>query len=238
VAYFKRDLSFFKSYALSLNPKGMMGGGSVNPQGGVTTREGVKSQVTPRPKISPGNAILQTKITFPTEGQYVVFVHFWPRVGDGVSLSVPLSVGSTQTLVPVLTQDTSLTQKVGDLQVSLKTDGALKANQYNYINFDVIDAEGQLRSDPIQVLSGDYSHLDLVDEALTTYLRPDFINRHKLQFSAFFPKPGTYKAWFNFYYAASAELNFPLSTGGKYREWFFASHPNQQTQLPFVINVQ
>ena len=63
------------------------------------------------------------------------------------------------------------------------------------------NAQGQPVSDLVQGLSGNKARLDIIDESLNTYLRPDFINRHKLQFSAYFPKPGIYKAFFTFQYA-------------------------------------
>jgi hypothetical protein len=153
-------------------------------------------------------------------------------------LAVPLAVGSVRAPAAALTPDASLTQTVGDLRVTLKSNGPLKANQYNYIDFDVIDAQGQLRSDEIQLISGNLAHLDIIDENLTTLVRPDFLDRHKLRFSAYFPKPGKYKVWFTFYYASTADLAFPPETAAKYRDWYLRKHPNQLLRLEYVVDVK
>ena len=151
--------------------------------------------------LASSKKLIQPNIAIPAEGQSVVFVDFWPRGGDEVILTVPVAVGSAKTPAASLTPDDSMTRTVDDLSITLKTDGPLKANQYNYIYFDAVNAQGQPRSDLIQALSGNRGRLDIVDETLTTFVRPDFINRHELQFSAYFPKPGIYKAFFTFKYA-------------------------------------
>ena len=123
---------------------------------------GMSGQSSAGSKVAPLKTTIIPKFVFPAEGQYLVFVNFWPRVGDGVSLSIPLTVGSAQTPAPVLTPDASLSKAVGDLQITMKSDGPLKANQYNYVNFEVLDAQGQLRvgqrdpdavGGPVQIVS-------------------------------------------------------------------------------------
>jgi hypothetical protein len=101
-----------------------------------------------------------------------------------------------------LTADTTPTQTAGGLNITLKTDGPLKANQYNYISFDTVDAQGQSMNEYIQSFSANQLSLDVVDGALATYLHPDLLNAHKLQFSVNFPQPGVYKAWFTFRYGS------------------------------------
>jgi hypothetical protein len=138
---------------------------------------------------------------FPRDGQYVVFVDFWPRGGDQVVLAVPIDVGSTSTPVATLTPDTALTQTVGDLNISLKYSGILKAGEYKYINFEASNTAGQVLTQAIEMFSGYRCNLYIIDEKLTTFLKPEFINRSNLQFSVNFPKPGRYKVWFEFIYA-------------------------------------
>ena len=77
----------------------------------------------------------------------------------------------------------------------------MKAGQYNYIYFDIVDAQGKSRSEEMLKPSERFYQLDIIDQTLTTYVRPEFINRRKLQYSAYFPKPGIYKAFFTFKFA-------------------------------------
>jgi Cu+-exporting ATPase len=146
--------------------------------------------------------LIQASLVFPTEGQYMVFVDFWTQMGYEVTLAVPLNVGSAQSAWAALTTDATPAQTAGGLNVTLKTDAPLKANQYNYISFDAVDAQGQSQDEYIQSFSANQLSLDIVDEALATYLHPDLLNAHKMQFSVNFPKPGVYKAWFTFRYGS------------------------------------
>ncbi|HEX7395554.1 MAG TPA: copper-translocating P-type ATPase [Anaerolineaceae bacterium] len=182
-----RDLAFLNETSLLLGA-----GSSTGNMGGAP----IASLAT----VLPNGGLMQPKIVFPVEGQYVIFVNFWPRTGSEVTLTVPFTVGSTKTPAAALKPDASLTQVVGDLSITLNTNGPLIANQYNYVTFEAVDSQGRPRSDEIQMFSGNLCRLYIVDETLTTFLRPDFINRHKLQFSVNFPKPGKYKAWFTFRY--------------------------------------
>jgi P-type Cu+ transporter len=138
------------------------------------------------------------KIIFPNEGQYIIFVEFFPRNGKSEVASVPLSVGSDKSPAAALKPDTTLTQSIGDLRVTLKSNEPLKANRTLYLNFEAVDAQGQVRSDNFQTLTGTGSQLLIVDEKFKTLVRPDLINRHEQQFAVIFPRPGKYKVWLIF----------------------------------------
>jgi Cu+-exporting ATPase len=140
-------------------------------------------------------------VSLPAEGQYTAFVQFWPRGDQEMLLSAPIQVGSASLPAPALKPDAQLEQKVGDLTVRLNNSGAFKAGQYQYIDFSLTDAQGLDRTKQTEMLSGSQVGLYILDEGLTTFLHPQFINRDKLQFSVNFPKRGVYKAWFEFVYA-------------------------------------
>ncbi|MBI5304758.1 MAG: copper-translocating P-type ATPase [Chloroflexi bacterium] len=188
IATVPRDLSSLEVDSWWIDP-GPMGGASAK---------------TNAPTVRP-ERLVQPIVSFPTEGDYVVFVQFWPQGGDQVNLAVPLAVGSAKTPAATLTPDSSFTRTVEDLRVTMKF-GQLKSGTYNYINFEVIDGQGTVRTKDIEQQSGPLGALYIVDEAVTTFSRPDYINRYNLQFSSYFPKPGKYKAWFSFVYQEEPRL--------------------------------
>jgi hypothetical protein len=173
--------------------------------GGMGGEPAATPAIKPAKKADPKEAfyrsLVKPRFTIPAEGQYIVFADFFPRGGDEVILTAPLAVGSAQTAQAVLTPDANLTRTIDDLNLTFKPEQPLKAGQYNYITFEAVDSQGQSRADEIQLLSGRLCQLDIIDASLTTFLRPDFIDRPKLQYSVYFPKPGIYKAFFTFRYA-------------------------------------
>ena len=142
--------------------------------------------------------LIRPTVLFPSDGEYMLFVDFWPQGGEKVTLTVPIEIGSTKTQSANLSPDTNLTQSVGDLTVSMKTDGELKADQYNYVSFEITNEQGEVKSQDVGIMSGSRSNLYAVDEKLKTFIRADVVDRENLQFSVNFPKPGTYKIWFEF----------------------------------------
>ncbi len=189
IAIFKRDLSSIT--ISSLIPKPAAGGGGMG-------APGPAAAVTATVSLKP-------ELTFPAEGQYVAFVDFWPRTGDKVTLALPVSVGAATTPLASLTPDATLAQSTGNLLVTLQPSGPLVARQPLYLSFEARDDQGQLQTEAVQLQSGRQCQLVLVDDKLTTFLRPDFVNRHQLQFAVTFPKPGMYAAWFTFAYAGQKQ---------------------------------
>jgi hypothetical protein len=157
-----------------------------------------------------GDGSLRTRFLFPADGEYILFVEFYPNNGSREVATASLKVGSSAPPAAPLAADASLTQKVGNLQITLKSNQALVANQPLYMNFEALDAAGNSRSDAIQAQTGIGGRLIIVDEKLTTLLRPDYIDRHKLQFAVTFPKPGKYKVWFGFKYAVEYQIAYTI----------------------------
>ncbi|MEW5828727.1 MAG: heavy metal translocating P-type ATPase [Chloroflexota bacterium] len=201
LAVVSRDLGTLTATPLFLDPKKLSQSGGM---GGMVMNADAP---TPDPSLEAqepltfDDLILKPEIVFPAAGQYVAFVDFWPRGSDQELRVVPLEVGSAKTPDASLDPDSPRSHRVEDLQVSLQHADALKAGQYNYLTFEAITGEGQDFSEELEVMSGNQCNVYIIDEALTTFIRPDFIDRRDLQVSAFFPKPGRYKVWFEFYYA-------------------------------------
>jgi hypothetical protein len=78
---------------------------------------------------------------------------------------------------------------------------------------EALDAQGLPLSEMDTIPLGQ-GQVVIVDETLTTLLRPVFSNRQNLQFSATFPRPGKYKIWLSFW------------------------NPDRRDQVAFVVDVQ
>ena len=160
-------------------------------------------------RAQPGQAIV-----FPVEGQYVAFVEFRPLGGELVTQAVPIDVGSVKTPGAALEPNASPTQTIAGLQITLQTRGPLLAGQDSVIYFEAVDKAGEVRTAEVDMESGAFCHLYLIDEQLTTFLRPDFFDRNNLEFAVEFPKPGKYKAWFEFrFQGKSLQAPFVLDVG-------------------------
>jgi hypothetical protein len=198
VTVVSRDLKYISTASLVPGELTVSGGGS-----GMMA-SGPSDSVA----VTCGDCKIQPKFAFPAEGQYVVFTDFWPAGGDLVKLKAPLKIGSARTASVNLTPDESFIRQADGVQMTLKFDAPLQSGRYNYLTFEAVNSEGKLFSDYIQKVSGALCDLEIVDEGLQIHLRPGFINRHKLQYSVNFPKPGTYKLWFTFKYEETNRVEY------------------------------
>ncbi len=217
-AYFTvvpRDLTSLQAAPLFLKP---LGSGSTGSGMGMGAAPANAQPTSPKPTVPPPSFDARAErpqIVFPTEGQYVAFVEFQPLGGQPVTLAAPIDVGSAQTPAAVLTPDpSSPTQTIAGLQITLKTRGPLVAGQESAVYFEATDEAGEVRTGEIEMASGAFCHLYIVDEQVTTFLRPGFADRNNLEFAVKFPRPGKYKAWFEFKYAGkSQQVPFVLEVG-------------------------
>lgn len=141
--------------------------------------------------------VIPPKVVFPTDGQYVAFVWFWPIGDDKVTVSAPISVGSAQTAAATL-PDPSPFEEVAGLRITPKTAGPLVAGEDSSIYFEAIDETGQTRSQEIAVVSKSLARLLIIDEQVTTFLEQSLADPNNLEFKVNFPNPGRYKAWLEF----------------------------------------
>ena len=203
LALVSRDFSTFKTTALTMSPFALLEGNSSSAGGtssGSSAGMGGGGMSGSGAATSFADQVQPTILQIPKEGQYTAFVNFWPRGQGELSLSTALQVGGRATPAQGLTPDAVLTQTAADLSISLQAGGPLRAGQYNYITFQALDGQGQARASEINMQSGNLAGLYLVSEDQRTFLKPDFVRRQELTFSVYFPKPGKYKAWFEFMY--------------------------------------
>jgi P-type Cu+ transporter len=199
-AVVRRDLAFLQAGPLFLKPQPSADpGGGEDPMGAQGPFE---------------ELVILPKVEFPTDGQYVVFVKFQPLGEEEVNLTVPVEVGAGSTGAAALEPEPSPTKMIAGLQVTLQSDGPLVAGQDNTIYFEAVDERGRVRARDIDIRSGPLCRLYVVDEELETFLKHDLTDRSKLGFTVNFPRPGKYKAWFEF------------------------SYNRKLQQIPFVLNVE
>jgi len=205
LAVASRDLTFMEADPLLQNLDDLMAVG----MGGLVGGGQMMGSGAPAAQAPPGadqltgpvdNGTIKINVTFPTDGQYIAFLDFWPRGGEQVMKTVPIQVGSPGSPNTPIITETSLVQNIGDLSVTLKYSDVLKAGEYTYFYFDAVNFAGETLTEQIEMLSGYRVIAYVIDEDLTTFLRPEIIDRSKLQFSINFPKPGKYKVWFDFIY--------------------------------------
>lgn len=204
VAIVRRDLGTLSAASLVLDPyaspRGAPGGNSMGMGGGAPTTG---------PVVAFRDRTLRPIFTFPSEGQYMVFVRFWPKGQDEKLFAIPLTVGTASTPPAVISPAETLPPTV-----RMVYDAPLKAGQFNYLRFEILDEKGKDITREIQALAGSRSNLYLVDEKETTFVMADFIRRDDFLFSVKFPHSGYYKGWLEY------------------------MRGNQMVQLPFVIEVQ
>jgi P-type Cu+ transporter len=199
VAVASRDLAYFSNTALVPGKLTVSGGG-----GGMMAA----ADATSSAQISCGDCKILPDLTFPAEGQYTLFANFWPQGSEMVRLRTPIKVGSGRSTAAKLIPDESFVQEVDGLKLTLKFDEPLKSHQYNYLTFEAVESQGKIVSDMIQRISGGLCDLAIIDEGLNFYLQPDFVERHKLQYSVDFPAPGIYKLWFTFKYQNTNRVEY------------------------------
>ncbi len=151
--------------------------------------------------VRPGpDGVMLPEMIFPAAGQYVVFVDFQTQAGQAESVPAQLTVGADNTPTAAAALEVSTVQKVADVQIELKSREALQAGRAAMLQFEVTDAAGQSLTAEVAQLTGSVGHPVIVDEKLTTLLRPEFKDLNSLQFITEFPRPGKYKVWYTFQY--------------------------------------
>ena len=97
VAVTPRDLTYLEAQPLLINPfiySGGSGGGGMNEMGGGTSQPTNSANAE---QAAYESRLIRPTILFPSDGEYMLFVDFWPQGGEKVTLTVPIEIGSTKT---------------------------------------------------------------------------------------------------------------------------------------------
>ena len=192
VAVIARDLSFIQAQPVlppDVKVEISMSDGMDN-----MLSSGQATMISP---VSPVRTNLQTAITFPADGQYMVFVDFIQDGTQPITLSTPLNIGTAAMPLASLQAESPLTQTVADLTVTMKRDEVITAGQDSLLSFSIIDAKGFNRT-PEFGMAAHHTSLYIVDESVSMFIRPTLSERQTVGYWVNFPKPGRYKAWVEF----------------------------------------
>jgi hypothetical protein len=179
----KNDLSYITKTTFQPDPNG---GGAMAGMGmGVEPVEG-------------DEGIMPTYFLFPSEGKYTIFVDFWLKSGEEVQVSAPFTIGAPAASEEKPVPAQKLVQTLDMLQITLKPEQPLVAKQDVLLSFDIVDSAGNDRTNDIAVVSRNQLQMEVVDEGLSMYYRPQLVDRQTMTFKANFPKPGVYKIWLDY----------------------------------------
>ena len=92
--------------------------------------------------------------------------------------------------------DASLTERVGDVNVTMTPSGRLVAGKELTLAFKLTDASGAPIKD-LQPYLGAMGHLVVINQAADLYLHVHPA-QDRTEFTATFPNPGLYKLWAEF----------------------------------------
>src|SRR5205085_3351022 len=161
--------------------------------------------VHPEFDIASGEFTL--KYTFPSGGEYRIFLDTAPKGAGSQILLVPLSVqGPAAPTPPPLTPSEPLQTSAGSLTIDIQASARpLKARTDQTLTLS-FTAGGSPVTD-IQPWLGAMAHLALINEDATTFVHTHPQEAvppagqpkpHVLHFYTRFPKPGLYKGWAQF----------------------------------------
>jgi len=136
-------------------------------------------------------------LTLPADGQYVAFADFVPKGNLEQAVAVPLPIGPKDMLhEPTLTPDTLLTQRVGDVDVTMIKPDQLVAGRPDVISFKLTDAAGAPVTD-LEPYLGALGHLVGINQHIDTYVHVH-PSKDKTNFTTTFSTKGLYKLWAEF----------------------------------------
>lgn len=139
------------------------------------------------------------------DGQYFAFVDINPKDQKYVIQSIDLQVGAVShghRTKPNLQPETKWTRTVQGKEAELKASD-LTAGQPVFFTFD-------LKGEMPQPYLGALGHVVIIDEEVEEFIHVHPGSKDKIEFEAYFERPGIYKLWAEFKFKDKGVLVFPF----------------------------
>jgi hypothetical protein len=157
------------------------------------------------PEMGP-DGVFRQRFTFPSGGDYHLFVDIAPRGAGSQVLMQKMRVGGAAPPRFDLTRgDRSRVRKVESLQVELDTNGSLPMRKTTALTFRLKDAATGRAVTDLQPYLGAMGHLILIHQDGVTFVHshpderlPGVGRDGNIPFLVRFPKPGLYRGWSQF----------------------------------------
>ncbi len=183
----------------------------------------------------------KTSFTFKNGGNFKLYADFTPKDAKQTVKSFSLPVSGTERSEEALKADPKLEKTVGDLFVTLKTDGAVSAEKELRFNFQVFDAKTKKPVTDLQKYLGESAHFVVISQDLRDFVHVHPVSRENVKSELphdgkSVEKQDAKLAGIEAEAIVSASLVFPAP--GLYKIFAQFQRSDQVTTVPFVVNVK
>lgn len=153
-----------------------------------------------------GKGTFTVDISFPSGGEYKLFVDFVPKGGSGTTLSEWVKVDGARKPQQSVTADAELVKVVDGKEVTLAL-SSTKAKTESTLTFTVKDDKTKEGINTLEQYLGAVGHVVILSEDVEQYLHVHPVDEKATgpdaEFMTAFPNSGTYKIWGQFQHQGS-----------------------------------
>ena len=171
--------------------------------------------------------------TFRHGGHYRAYLDFTPPGSDARIESFDFQVDGPRHASEKLKRGTSAAQQAGSLQVTLASDGPIRAGRDTLLKFALRDAQTGAPPTDLEPYLGAWAHFVLVGDGMSA-----FIHAHPLDSAMAMPGPHVHCAMANGLAPAEVKTSVTFAKPGLYKLWAQLQRRGEVLTLPFVLQVK
>lgn len=148
-----------------------------------------------------GNGQFTIHTSFPSGGDYKLFLDFTPKGGVSTTLSERVTVEGKPSTPAAIVADFTLVKEVDGKEIELSL-SSTKSSQEVMLTFNIIDAQTRKGISNLEPYLGAVGHVVILSAHMEQYIHVHPLEEKttgpKAEFVTTFPKSGTYKIWGQF----------------------------------------